>query len=117
MKTSYDKSTDSLYVEVRAVPSCRTVEIEDDVMVDYGADGAPVGCDISTHRRRPVSSLAKSKSGIFLSTAERARNRVRLAGDHARKDARRAGRPPVALLIIADRFARKPVSAGELFLA
>ena len=46
MKTSYDKSTDSLYVEVRALPSCRTVEIEDDVMVDYGADGEPVGYDI-----------------------------------------------------------------------
>jgi uncharacterized protein YuzE len=46
MKTSYDKSTDSLYVEVRALPSCRTVEIEDDVMVDYGSDGEPVGYDI-----------------------------------------------------------------------
>lgn len=46
MKTSYDKSTDSLYVEVRAMPSCRTVEIEEDVMVDYGADGDPVGYDI-----------------------------------------------------------------------
>jgi uncharacterized protein YuzE len=33
MKTSYDKSTDSLYVEVRTLPSCRTVEIEDDAMV------------------------------------------------------------------------------------
>ena len=46
MKTSYDKSTDSLYVEVRALPSCRTVEIEDDVIVDYGSDGEPVGYDI-----------------------------------------------------------------------
>jgi uncharacterized protein YuzE len=46
MKTSYDKSTDSLYVKGRALPSCRTVEIEDDVMVDYGADGEPVGYDI-----------------------------------------------------------------------
>jgi uncharacterized protein YuzE len=46
MKTSYDKWTDSLYVEVRALPSCRTVEIEDDVMVDHGADGEPVGYDI-----------------------------------------------------------------------
>ena len=46
MKTSYDKSTDSLYVEVRALPSCRTVEIEEDVMVDYGADGELVGYDI-----------------------------------------------------------------------
>jgi len=46
VKTSYDKSTDSLYVEGRALPSRRTVEIEEDVMVDYGSDGEPVGYDI-----------------------------------------------------------------------
>ncbi len=46
MKTSYDKSTDSLYVEVRPLPSRRTVEIEEDVMVDLGEDDQPVGYDI-----------------------------------------------------------------------
>ena len=46
MKTSYDPSTDSLYLEVRPLPSKRTVEIEPDVMLDYGEDGEPVGYDI-----------------------------------------------------------------------
>jgi uncharacterized protein YuzE len=46
MKTSYDKSTDSLYIEVRPLPSARTVEIEEDVMLDLGDDGKPVGYDI-----------------------------------------------------------------------
>ena len=46
MKTRYDKSTDSLYVEVRPLPSRRTVEIEEDVMADLGDDGKPVGYDI-----------------------------------------------------------------------
>jgi uncharacterized protein YuzE len=46
MRTSYDKSTDSLYVEVRPLPSCRTVEIAEDIMVDYGTDGQPIGYDI-----------------------------------------------------------------------
>lgn len=46
MKTSYDPSTDSLYIEVRPLPSKRTVEVEPDVMVDYGADGEPVGYDV-----------------------------------------------------------------------
>ena len=46
MKTSYDKSTDSLYVEVRSLPSVRTVEIAEDIMVDLGKDGEPVGYDI-----------------------------------------------------------------------
>jgi uncharacterized protein YuzE len=46
MKTRYDKATDSLYIEVRPLPSCRTVEIEPDVMLDLGEDGKPVGYDI-----------------------------------------------------------------------
>jgi predicted transcriptional regulator len=46
MKTSYDASTDSLYIEIRPLPSRRTVEIEPDVMLDMGEDGQPVGYDI-----------------------------------------------------------------------
>jgi len=46
MKTRYDKSTDSLYVEVRPVPSRRTVELEEDITLDLGEDGKPVGYDI-----------------------------------------------------------------------
>lgn len=46
MKTSYDPDTDSLYIEIRPDPASRTVEVEPDVMVDYGADGEPVGYDI-----------------------------------------------------------------------
>jgi len=46
MKTRYDKSTDSLYVEVRPLPSRRTVEVEEDIMLDLGEDGQPVGYDI-----------------------------------------------------------------------
>jgi uncharacterized protein YuzE len=46
MKTSYDETTDSLYIEVRPLPSRRTVEIEADIMLDLGEDGQPVGYDI-----------------------------------------------------------------------
>lgn len=46
MKTRYDKSTDSLYVEVRPLPSRKTVEVERDIMLDLGEDGEPVGYDI-----------------------------------------------------------------------
>jgi len=56
MKTRYDKSTDSLYVEVRPLPSCRTVEMEEDVLLDIGEDGQPVGYDIQH---------ASSKSGFI----------------------------------------------------
>ena len=46
MKTSYDRSTDSLYVELRPLPAKRTVEVEEDVVLDLGEDGEPVGYDI-----------------------------------------------------------------------
>ena len=45
-KTSYDQSTDSLHVEVRPPSSVRTVEIENDVMLNIGEDGQPVGYNI-----------------------------------------------------------------------
>ena len=46
MKLSYDKATDSLYIELRPLPSRRTREIEPDVMLDLGEDGEPVGYDL-----------------------------------------------------------------------
>jgi uncharacterized protein YuzE len=46
VRTSYDRSTDSLYLELRPLPARRTVEVEEDVMVDLGEDGLPVGYDI-----------------------------------------------------------------------
>jgi uncharacterized protein YuzE len=46
MKLSYDRSTDSLYIELRPLPAKRTREIEPDVNLDSGADGEPVGYDV-----------------------------------------------------------------------
>ena len=46
MRLSYDKSTDSLYIELRPPPAKRTREIEPDVNLDLGADGQPIGYDI-----------------------------------------------------------------------
>ncbi len=58
IKTRYDKSTDSLYVELRPLPSCRTVEVETDVMVDLGEDGRPVGYDIQ-HASAKANFIAR----------------------------------------------------------
>jgi uncharacterized protein YuzE len=46
MKLSYDKLTDSLYIELRPLPARRTREIEPDVILDLGEDGEPVGYDL-----------------------------------------------------------------------
>jgi uncharacterized protein YuzE len=46
VRLSYDKSTDSLYIELRPLPARRTREIVEDVMLDLGEDGEPVGYDL-----------------------------------------------------------------------
>jgi uncharacterized protein YuzE len=46
VKLSYDKSTDSLYIELRPLPAKRTRELQDDVNLDLGEDGRPVGYDV-----------------------------------------------------------------------
>ena len=46
MKTRYDKATDSLYIEVRPLPAARTTELQEDIALDIGDDGKPVGYDI-----------------------------------------------------------------------
>ena len=43
---SCDKSTDSLYIELRPLPARRTQEIGEDVMLDLGEDGEPAGYDV-----------------------------------------------------------------------
>jgi len=45
--------TDTLYVEVRPLPARRTIELEEDVMVDLGEDGSPVGYDIQHASAKP----------------------------------------------------------------
>lgn len=46
MRVFHDRPTDSLYIELREQPAQRTREIEPDVMLGRGAEGAPVGYDI-----------------------------------------------------------------------
>lgn len=59
MRTRYDRSTDSLYLEIRPLPARRTVELEEDVLVDLGEDGAPVGYDIqhASTKREVIARL------------------------------------------------------------
>ena len=42
----YDPTTDSLYVKVRPGPSVNNRITGDDIVIDLGADGDPVGYDI-----------------------------------------------------------------------
>jgi uncharacterized protein YuzE len=68
MRTSYDQSTDSLYIELRPLPSRRTVEIEEDIMVDFAEDGSPVGYDIQ-HASTKTEFIARLILGQVLPVA------------------------------------------------
>ncbi len=46
MKLHYYPETDSLYIDLAAVPSADSKEISEDLVVDYDASGRVVGLDI-----------------------------------------------------------------------
>lgn len=46
VRLSYDKATDTLYIELRSLPAKRTREIAQDVILDLGEDDEPVGYDL-----------------------------------------------------------------------
>ena len=46
MKRHYDPETDSLYIDLNANPGADAQEIADGMVVDFDANGRPVGIDI-----------------------------------------------------------------------
>ena len=46
MKISYDKATDSLYIHLADRASVDSDEVNDGVVLDFDAKGAPVGIDV-----------------------------------------------------------------------
>jgi len=59
VRLSYEKSTDSLYIELGPLPAKRTREIEEDVMLDLGEEGEPIGHDLqhASAKRDPIISI------------------------------------------------------------
>jgi len=49
----YDPATDSLYIKLSSGPSVDNRIINDDVVIDLGADGEPVGYDIQHASQHP----------------------------------------------------------------
>jgi uncharacterized protein YuzE len=69
MSTRYDRTTDSLYIEIRLLPAQRSVEIEADVVLDIGQDGKPVGYDIQ-HASTKRELIARLLLGEEVQAAE-----------------------------------------------
>ena len=54
----YDPTTDSLYIKLRPGESVENRIVNDDVVIDIGADGEPVGYDIQ-HASRHADAIAE----------------------------------------------------------
>lgn len=52
MKLHYYPETDSLYIELAAVPGAETREIAEGLVVDFDAEGNVVGLDIDHAQRK-----------------------------------------------------------------
>ncbi len=55
----YDPTTDSLYIKLRAGQSVDNRVLHDDVVIDLGEDGEPVGYDIQ-HASRHADAIAEA---------------------------------------------------------
>ena len=53
MKLHYDPDTDSLYINFNARPGADAREITDGLVIDFDAEGRPVGIDIQ-HASRDI---------------------------------------------------------------
>jgi uncharacterized protein YuzE len=56
---AYDAATDSLYIKLRQGESVDNRIINDDVVIDLGADGEPVGYDIQ-HASLHAEAIAEA---------------------------------------------------------
>ena len=52
MKLNYHADTDSLYIDLSELPSTKSQEISEGVVLDYDADGNLVGIDIDNASRK-----------------------------------------------------------------
>lgn len=56
---NYDPATDSLYIKLRPGPSVDNRIVNDDVVIDIGSDGEPVGYDIQ-HASLHADAIAEA---------------------------------------------------------
>jgi uncharacterized protein YuzE len=58
MRLHYDPDTDSLYIDFNARPGADAREITDGIVIDFDAEGRPVGIDIQhASRNLDLSTL------------------------------------------------------------
>jgi uncharacterized protein YuzE len=60
MKITYDSEADALYIELREVPACDGIDIEDGVSADFDESGHVIGFEIlDASKRLTETELSK----------------------------------------------------------
>jgi uncharacterized protein YuzE len=62
MKIHYDPDSDSLYIDFKARPGADAREITDGLVIDFDAEGRPVGIDIQHASRDLDLSTLKTQA-------------------------------------------------------
>ncbi|MBP1912643.1 DUF2283 domain-containing protein [Thermococcus stetteri] len=72
MKVRYDPRGDILYIEISSGKVAETVELDDDLLVDYDEDGNIVGIEIWRAREVLLGEMFRKikELGLDLKTAE-----------------------------------------------
>jgi len=65
MKINYDKSVDALYIEFKGSKSAKTLEKDDNVLVDFDKHGKVVGIEILHYSKvAPAKERLEISSGL-----------------------------------------------------
>jgi uncharacterized protein YuzE len=106
MTLDYDPATDSLYVKLRPGEAVGNRVLSDDVVIDLGADDAPVGYDIQ-HASQNADAIAEALDY----------SRRRFAGEAHRQSGPVAGSrkriDPSTLREMTDQMPMQRESAGD----
>src|SRR5882672_4131119 len=102
----YDPATDSLYIKLRPGEAVGNRVLSDDVVIDLGGDGEPVGYDIQ-HASQHADAIAEALADLRrLFASEVHRQSGGVAGRRKRID-------PSMLREMTDRMRLQSESAGD----
>ena len=71
LRVEYDKEADILYIGFRRAGVANTIPVSDDVYMDLGEDGRPVGLEIWRASENAISPLSKIIAEHLKSIIER----------------------------------------------
>lgn len=69
MKTTYDKTTDAMYIYLKKGQISRTIPLSDQIIIDLDKKGILLGIEILDAKKQFGFSVKKIKENVFLKLA------------------------------------------------